>query len=370
MIALLLACTSPETVAPAEAPPWTAPDEWGPYEVGIQTREFTDARGKEMTVEVWYPAVVAEGTPADPYEPMALTLQAHREPEPDLRGAPYPLVAFSHGFGGVRFQSAFLMEQLASHGFVVVAPDHVDNTMFDLDEDAVIEVLLERPDDVRAAVDEVWAATDAPLSGLAAPGAYSIVGHSFGAYTALVVGGGEVDYPAYLAACEDGADLSLCGDWAGTDPAVLEGHGTGDDRVVSTVALAPGVWYAFSLDGSGLQSVRQPLVMGGDRDEDLDYDDEIRPCYENTLPPRRMATLKDAGHYAFTDICLLAPFITDECEEEAGGWLPLETSHRITNALVSAWLGVTLKGEERDRPWTEAGALSTEEALTFEVDDP
>jgi predicted dienelactone hydrolase len=32
----------------------------------------------------------------------------------------------------VRFQSYFLCEHLASHGFVVVAPDHIGNTTIDL----------------------------------------------------------------------------------------------------------------------------------------------------------------------------------------------------------------------------------------------
>lgn len=39
---------------------------------------------------------------------------------------PAPLVIFSHGFGGCKTQSTFLMEALVAAGYVVVAPDHKD----------------------------------------------------------------------------------------------------------------------------------------------------------------------------------------------------------------------------------------------------
>jgi pimeloyl-ACP methyl ester carboxylesterase len=41
-----------------------------------------------------------------------------------LEGGPYPVLIFSHGWGGTRTQSTFLMEELASHGYVVAAIDH------------------------------------------------------------------------------------------------------------------------------------------------------------------------------------------------------------------------------------------------------
>ncbi|MBL7162268.1 MAG: hypothetical protein ISS57_06655 [Anaerolineales bacterium] len=36
----------------------------------------------------------------------------------------YPLLLFSHGWNGFRAQNSFQVEELASHGYVVVAPDH------------------------------------------------------------------------------------------------------------------------------------------------------------------------------------------------------------------------------------------------------
>src|SRR5262245_20642404 len=42
---------------------------------------------------------------------------------------PYPLIIFSHGNGGLGVQSFFLTEYLASHGYVVVCPDHTGNAL-------------------------------------------------------------------------------------------------------------------------------------------------------------------------------------------------------------------------------------------------
>jgi pimeloyl-ACP methyl ester carboxylesterase len=39
-------------------------------------------------------------------------------------GEPYPVLLFSHGWNGFRAQNSYQMEELASYGYVVVAPDH------------------------------------------------------------------------------------------------------------------------------------------------------------------------------------------------------------------------------------------------------
>ena len=112
----------------------------GPYGVGVTTVAFTDPRGKALEMEIWYPAQTW-GTEASG--------AAERDRMLEPSGAPYPLVAFSHGSQGIRYQSPFLMEHLASHGFVVVSPDHPRNTFLDEDPSAMVDVLVERPDKLR-----------------------------------------------------------------------------------------------------------------------------------------------------------------------------------------------------------------------------
>ena len=42
---------------------------------------------------------------------------------------PAPVVIVSHGFGAVKEDFVFLNQHLASHGYVVMAPDHVGSDL-------------------------------------------------------------------------------------------------------------------------------------------------------------------------------------------------------------------------------------------------
>jgi uncharacterized protein (TIGR03437 family) len=84
---------------------------------GLQILKFGS-----MNLAVWYPT----SAPESPYPYFS-----------DLSGsvalngavstcAKYPLLVFSHGYGGCGTQSVFFTEQLARSGFIVAAPDHAD----------------------------------------------------------------------------------------------------------------------------------------------------------------------------------------------------------------------------------------------------
>jgi hypothetical protein len=50
----------------------------------------------------------------------------------------YPLIVFSHGNSATRFGYTYLCEMLASHGYVVAAPDHTGNCRFTLLDGAYV----------------------------------------------------------------------------------------------------------------------------------------------------------------------------------------------------------------------------------------
>jgi predicted dienelactone hydrolase len=364
---LLLGCAA----APAapDALPYADPDEPGPYGVGARTLIWEDERGTLMTAELWYPAEVEPGSAGDDYGPVSRAGIAHREATPDLRGAPWPVASFSHGFGGIRYQSTFLTEHLASHGFVVVAPDHPTNTLFDLVEENVGPVAAARPADVRLAVDRVYELSDEDwfgLGGAVDPEAgYGVVGHSFGAWTSMAVAGGRVDPDHALSWCsehdESGCrffdDLAGLSDLAGAAP---------DPRARAAVALAPGGWYTYATEG--LADVRSPLVIGGDRDGDMPYDSEIRPLWERLgADDKALLTLAGAAHWGFTDLCttLSLPNM-DDCGGEDEGYLAPEITAARTNAATTAWLLSALRADERMQPWLGADAWASDPDATWE----
>jgi predicted dienelactone hydrolase len=378
LLVLLAACaadpkardTGGDTGGAAPVPSWSAPDAWGPYGVGLTTITWTDDRGKELTADVWYPAATSPDDPPANYEPTSIVLDAVRDAPPDLRGGPYPLIAFSHGFAAIRFQSAFLMEHLASHGWVLVAPDHNKNTFFDIDLGATGQVVAERPGDIRASVDHLLAWSDARddgWAGLIDGSRYVMMGHSFGALTSLVVGGGTVDMSHVGDMCRSGEVRSMaCNFISDIDPDLILGTEEADPRAELIVPFSPGVWYGFGREGEGLATTVPSLVLGGTFDDTLTYEGEIRPTWEAMGGPRTLATFEGAGHYVFSDICLIAPFLTEECD---GGedWIDLPAAQQTTEALVTAWLDVEFRGEAQSEPWLTEAGLGAPDYLTLET---
>ena len=112
-------------------------------------------------------------------------------PLPPAPGGPWPLIIFSHCHNCVRFSAFTVAERLASHGFLVAAPDHTGNTLFDqlngMDTQIGEEFLQVRVADLQAVLDALLAAADpvpAPLQGLVDAARIGALGHSFGAATA------------------------------------------------------------------------------------------------------------------------------------------------------------------------------------------
>jgi predicted dienelactone hydrolase len=185
--------------------PIDAPSEAGPYAVGRTTIQVADPdrAGRTLTVDVWYPSdaaqvVGAERSVFDFIVATALSPLAFAETQVSTAGG-FPLVVFSHGSGGIRLQSWFLTEVLASHGFVVAAPDHAGNTALDLltGTTTPFEVTARnRPLDVSLVIDELLARNAAPgdrFSGAIDPDRIGVIGHSFGGYTALAMASGWGD---------------------------------------------------------------------------------------------------------------------------------------------------------------------------------
>jgi predicted dienelactone hydrolase len=102
-------------------------------------------------------------------------------------------VVFSHGFGGDRRQTTHLCSHWASHGYAVVAMDHVGNTTGDMIQagasgggdprEMFASFMLDRPADASFVVDQALSgAADLDVD----PERVGLAGHSFGGWTTLV----------------------------------------------------------------------------------------------------------------------------------------------------------------------------------------
>ncbi len=131
----------------------------GPFAVGTTTYHWVDEqRGepntedpndhRELMVQIWYPAADVQGVKPASYIPgnspevrasiakwlglPAISIshlgqiRTHSYVDVALSDAEkeYPVLIFSHGMGGFRTQNMFQVEELASHGYIVVGIDH------------------------------------------------------------------------------------------------------------------------------------------------------------------------------------------------------------------------------------------------------
>ncbi len=339
LLLLALACT-PET--PETPDLWVPPDEGGWYDVWTQRSE-ADARGGEvLPVQIWAPARDV-GTSAYSYDGV-LEGDAFATGIPRC-AEPRPAVAFSHGNGGLRYQSIFLTERLASRGFVVFAPDHVGNTAADFEAVPRDVLTVRRPADIADSFDHLIARATDPqdeLYGCIDPEAgYAMTGHSFGGYTTFATAGARLDLVGMDERCPNSGWLCGAQDvYRQQYPGETSGD-LSDDRVWAAVPLAPaGRWAVLP------HTVEVPvMVLGGLQDRTTTWNEVVEPMYQElTTEPRYLGALDQVGHYSFSDFCIDP---TDGC---GAGFLPPQEAQEIVNVLTTAFLETTL-GEDRSLPW-------------------
>lgn len=334
----------------------TGPDAAGPYPPASTTIVLTDpARARSLTVEVWYPAVAsarAAATSGAPVEDFfassddraryAALLADSPDPGPSRRthaardAAPaatkdgYPLLVFSHCFECFRFSSFSIAERLASHGFVVAAPDHTGDTLFDPELPLTSEVLQTRAADIRFVATAVLAGTNgaeqlpASLRGALDESRLGVFGHSFGSVTTGLV-------------LQD------------------------DERFVAGLGIAAPFENPL-LTGVSMSRIEQPvlyLVAREDNSIGEIGNQFIRLNFDQAPGPIRKVEVADAGHWSFSNICHLGDNFTPGCGEgvrqtvpgEPFTYLPIDQGVAIGQAYVTAFFLAELQGDAAARDY-------------------
>ena len=275
--------TDPTTTAA----PTTIPDaatmaalytEAGPYPVGVTSLEL--AAGNK--VEVWYPAI--EGTTGtDSYDmrdfipeaisalltadvPAVYEYSAGRDA--GAATGTFPVVLFSHGSSGIRFQSTFLTAHLASWGIIVAAPDHWSRDLFHTlsapvgDRNSSVTELLETLDLITA--ENVRSGSR--LEGMVDAERVVAMGHSAGGGTIL------------------GAAL--------------------DDRIDGYISLASGA-LGMGSDSSAAPALpdKPSFFIAGALDAIISAEESTRPSFEAVPGPSRLWIIDGVGHNGFDDFC-------------------------------------------------------------------
>ncbi len=324
-----------------EAIDYTAP---GPFVVA-NTRFVLPAGERALQVEVWYPAdaaaaadaakghpiaeFVAEGPDRVAFEDLLAKLSPAGQigtrlqtssalDGPLAAGGPWPLLVFSHCHSCTRFSAFSVAEHLASHGFIVAAPDHAGNTLFDelAGNSAVIgeDFLKIRRADLGivldAMLDPQGAAVPASLRGQSDPARVGALGHSFGAATV--------------------------GRLAQEDP-----------RVRAAMPIAAPIENPF-FPGNKIADIHVPLLsILAEEDNSIGAlgNNLIATNFKSANPPIRLVRVRDAGHWNFSDICGLTDGFSPGCGEgvrqtvadEAFTYLDIDIGRGIARAYAVAF---------------------------------
>ncbi len=389
LIALLLAALAiPAAQAQRpDAPPYALR---GPYAVG--TREFViEDAARPLSVTAWYPALNPDGaTEATVYAYGLFRLdgRALRDAAPDTEHGPYPLVIFSHGLGGLRYQSRFFTEHLASYGFVVLAADHPGSALFDLVSgglDAIIASYADRPFDLLRQIDyaaETLNAPDGALAGVIDTERVAVSGHSFGGYTALAAGGGRLDFTALADWCaaqgvgpdipppmgqETGFAEAACFLQAyAEDIALRRGldgvpdgpwPATTDPRIKAVVLMAP--WNGPVFGPAGLAALTAPtMILVGSADRATIPERDAYPIYAGIgSTDKTLVVFENAGHYIFTDECPPAIIALGRFEQCSDLVWDMDRAHDLINHLTTAFLLATLHDDAEAAAALTAGTV-------------
>ena len=272
----------------------------GPHQFGTQYGfKFTDSgrEDREISLYIWYPAVLAEGTESSKY---------NFDAEPDMSGAPYPVILSSAKVG------MYFGPHLASHGFVVVGVDGQDS------KDHWGNWLIDYPLDQVFALEQVAKNPPDGLQGMIDTDHAGATGYSFDGYNALALSGARVDPEFYQSQCavavpgdprpEEWYIDYVCNIEGGWDEFVnnagsqitnsLDGlwQPLTDPRVRASLPMAPeGAWL---FGDRGLAAVDRPILIIAATADDINYYDlEAVYIYENLgVTEKSMISFIDQDH--------------------------------------------------------------------------
>lgn len=327
---LLAACgtTDEETERP-----YVEPDTEGSFDF-IRESELLHDKQRGRDVEVSY------RIPFKPCPDMDCLLN-----RPETVGGPFPVIVFSHGFGGSPDSYDFIADHLASHGFFVALPSHprsnsdhvlhyINALVKVFEEEGLAEVVaqldgifgeiisgeefFDRPRDVSLVIDRVQElALQDRFLGIIDEDRIGVSGHSFGGYTTAASAGAPID-PQYISGqcpVETLLEKISRSDQPDFNPSKVlfqceipnglsaaEGRQSlGDPRILAAVAMAPADSIAFGPDG--MEEIAMPFMIMGSTDDALTrYEPEQAEAFEQLLGPDKfLLTLEGGVHGSYND---------------------------------------------------------------------
>jgi len=302
---------------------------------------------RELMIQLWYPAGAVDDYPRAPYI-TAATARAYEQlmSLPDLNlpilathlGAPlrprpggWPVVLYSHGLGGERWEATCLAEDLASRGYVVVTIDHV--------HDADVVVL---PDGTVAYCEVPAPTADAPTPTQTKEIVSRVADVSFVLdQLAVLNGGGNPghEHQSLPHGLRGALDLRRTGMFGFSDGGSTTAHALHvEPRLTAGVNLDGTLWTPQAVAGS-----RRPLLLFGEQNLDSFEEQTWTEFWARQRGPKLWLNLQDSKHLTFTDFAALVPQLASILGQsqtwvtEGIGTIDGLRAVAVERAYVAAW---------------------------------
>ncbi len=342
------------------------PNELGPYPVGVTTLTVVDhsridpaTKGpRTLLTEIWYPAseesrelprnklsdFLLRGAHSGLNVAVRLAFGADASSLDDsfsnfavrdarVRDGKFPLIVFSHGNGGLRNQSSFWCDHMASHGYIVMSADHPGNARVTVVDGKLVLYNPEgwdyaetaRPQDVSFLIDRMTAfnrGEDSRFAGRVDLDHIGVAGHSFGGFTAIAV--------------------------ANEDP-----------RVDAILPMTPVLPERKNYDIPVLL-----LLATEDGTIGVKGNEKARLYFDESKGPHYLVEMVDGGHFSPTDMFQIDPEYGNGIGSgvrvtrpgEPVDFLGMEETYRIINGYSAAFFGLYVKDEPGYAPFLESNA--------------
>jgi predicted dienelactone hydrolase len=255
-----------------------------------------------------------------------------------VSGTKLPLVVLSHGRGGWFGGHDDTAEALADAGFVVAAINHPGDNGNDSSQRDSLSVLASRPADIIRLLDFM-------LSGwkdraVLDPARIGFFGFSAGAYTGLVLAGGNPDFRRIAPYCTESNKSRGCEQFRSGDIPSNLPH---EPRIRAAVLADPAVNFAFT--EQGLAGIHIPLLIWRSELGGGGVDPKNSALTANSLPGKPDIHTVPAGHFAFLAPCSpqFAANLPRFCTDPAG--FDRTAFHRDFDASVVQFLREHLVGD-------------------------
>lgn len=227
--------------------------------------------------------------------------------------AKLPVIVFSHGLASRPEDYSDAIRQLASHGYVVAAPQHpgsdaiwlkemlrgLHKDIFDINE------FSNRPKDISFVIDELERRNAGRFNGKLDLTRVALAGHSFGGYTVLALAGATVDLAYLKEECKrpfGGLNVSILLQCQALRLPPEQLTNLQDSRAAAVFAANPVNRSLFGRKGLG--NIKVPVVMASGS-----YDPATPPALEQaasftwlTVPDKYWLIVQGQAHVNFTKV--------------------------------------------------------------------